>query len=98
MHGLRTTSRTFGVVSAKLSAVSTLFGTVSPLSIFSIIQSLFQKQKKSLYPNLKYLFGIRIRILAEKNQGFSLQVSVVRATYHAFENRSEDILLPNDMI
>ena len=73
--------------------ISTHFGTVSPLSIFSIIQPLIQQQTKPLYPNLKYLFGIRIRILAEKNQGFSLQVSVVRATYHAFENRSEDILL-----
>ena len=71
---------------------------MSPLSIFSIIQPLIQQQTKHLYPNLKYLFGIQIRILAEKNQGFSLQVSVVRAAYHAFENRSEDILLPNDMI
>ena len=67
-------------------------------SFFIEIPNFLLQKTKPLYPNLKYLFGIRIRILAEKNQGFSLQVSVVRATYHAFENRSEDILLPNDMI
>ena len=47
--------------------VSTHFGTVSPLSMFSINQPLFQQKTKPLYPNPKYLFGIEILILAAKN-------------------------------
>ena len=34
--------------------ISTHFGTVSPLSMFSIIQSLFLKKAKLLYPHPKY--------------------------------------------
>ena len=41
---------------------STHFGTVSPLSMFSIIQPLFLQKTKPLYPQPKYLFGIRIWI------------------------------------
>ena len=40
--------------------ISIHFGTGSPLSMFSIIQPLFQQRTKPLYPNLKYLFGIGI--------------------------------------
>jgi hypothetical protein len=40
--------------------ISTHFGTVSPLSMFSIIQPLFLQQTKPLYPHPKYLFGIGI--------------------------------------
>ena len=47
--------------------ISTHFGTVSPLSMFSIIQPLFLQKTKPLYPNPKYLFGIGIWIWAAKN-------------------------------
>jgi hypothetical protein len=40
--------------------ISTHFGTVSPLSKFSIIQPLFLQKPKPLYPHHKYLFGIGI--------------------------------------
>ena len=40
--------------------ISTYFGTVSPLSMFSIIQSLFIQKTKPLYPHPNYLFGIGI--------------------------------------
>ena len=40
--------------------ISTQFGTVSPLSMFSINQPLFLQKTKPLYPNPKYLFGIGI--------------------------------------
>ena len=40
--------------------ISTHFGTVSPLSTFSIIQPLFLHKTKPLYPHPKYLFGIGI--------------------------------------
>ena len=43
----------FGVFSAKLSAP--ILGTVSPLSMFSIIQPLFLQKTKPLYPHPKYL-------------------------------------------
>ena len=42
--------------------ISTHFGTVSPLSMFSIIQPLFLQKTKPLYPNPKYVFGIGIWI------------------------------------
>ena len=42
--------------------ISTHFGAVSSLSIFSINQPLFLQKTKPLYPNPKYLFGIRIAI------------------------------------
>ena len=42
--------------------ISTHFGTVSPLSMFSIIQPLFLQKTKPLYPHPKYLFGIGIWI------------------------------------
>jgi hypothetical protein len=48
--------------------ISTHFGTVSPLSMFSmfsIIQPVFLQKTKPLYPHPKYLFGIGI--LAAKN-------------------------------
>ena len=57
----------FGEFSAEL--LSTHFGTVSPLSIFSIIQSLFLKKTKLLYSHPKYLFGIGIWIWATKKLG-----------------------------
>ena len=40
--------------------ISAHFGTVSPLSMFSINQSLILQKTKPLYPNPKYLFGIGI--------------------------------------
>jgi hypothetical protein len=40
--------------------ISTHFGTVSLLSMFSIIQPLFLQKTKPLYPHHKYLFGIGI--------------------------------------
>ena len=40
--------------------ISTHFGTVSPLSMFSINQPLFLQKTKPLYPNPKYSFGIGI--------------------------------------
>ena len=48
------------------------------LSMFSINQPFFLQKTKLLYPNTKYLFGIRIWIWAANNQGFSQRVSVVR--------------------
>ena len=39
---------------------STHFGTLSPLSIFSISQPLFLQKTLDLYPNPKYFFGIGI--------------------------------------
>ena len=39
--------------------ISTHFGTVSPLSMFSINQPLFLQKTKLLYPNPKYLFGLQ---------------------------------------
>ena len=47
--------------------ISTHFGTVSPLSMFSIIQPLFLQKTKSLYSHPKYLFGIGIQLWAAKN-------------------------------
>ena len=40
--------------------IITHFGTMSPLSMFSINEPLFLQRTKPLYPNLKYLFGIGI--------------------------------------
>ena len=37
--------------------ISIHFGTVSPLSMFFIIQPLFLQKTKPLYPTPKYLFG-----------------------------------------
>ena len=37
--------------------ISPWFGTVSPLSMFSIIQPLLLQKTKPLYPNSKYLYG-----------------------------------------
>ena len=47
--------------------VSIHFGAVSPLSMVSIIQSLFLQKPKPLYLHRKYLFGIGIWIWAAKN-------------------------------
>ena len=49
--------------------ISTHFGTVSPLYMFSNIQPLFLQKTKPLYPHPKCLFGIGILILAAKNLG-----------------------------
>ena len=38
--------------------ISSHFGTVSPLSMFSIIQPLFLQRTKPLYPNPKYFLGL----------------------------------------
>ena len=43
-----------------LGFISTYFGTVSPLSLFSINQPLFLQETEPLYPNPKYSFGIGI--------------------------------------
>jgi hypothetical protein len=40
--------------------ISTHFGRVNPLSMFSIFQPLFLQKIKLLYPHPKYLFGISI--------------------------------------
>ena len=53
------------------------YGTVSPMSMFSINQPLFLQNTKPLYPNPKYLFGIGIWNWAAKNYRFSHRVSVV---------------------
>jgi hypothetical protein len=42
--------------------ISTHFGTVSALSMFSIIQPKFLQKTKPLYPHPKHLFGIGIGI------------------------------------
>ena len=47
--------------------ISTHFGTVSPLSMFSIIQPLSLQKTKPSYPHSKYLFEIRIWIWVAKN-------------------------------
>ena len=47
--------------------IGTHFGTVSPLSMFSINQPLTIQKTKPLYPNPKYLFGIGSCIWAAKN-------------------------------
>jgi hypothetical protein len=55
--------------------ISTHFVTVSPLSMFFIVQPLFIQKTKPLYPYSTCLIGIWI--WATKNYGFSLRVSVV---------------------
>jgi hypothetical protein len=40
--------------------ISTHFGSVSTMSLFSINQPFSLQKTKSLYPNPKYLFGIGI--------------------------------------
>jgi hypothetical protein len=47
--------------------ISTHFGTVSPLSMFSINQPLFLQKNMPLSLNHKHLFGIGIKIWAAKN-------------------------------
>ena len=58
-------SGAFGVFFGQ--TITTHFGTVSPLSMFSIIQPLFLQETKPLYPHSKYLFGIGIWIWAANN-------------------------------
>ena len=58
--------------------ISTHFGTLSPLSMFSTNH----QKTKPLYPNPEYWFGIGIWIWSAKNYGFSHCVSVVRDTKH----------------
>ena len=81
LHGLRTHNeaffslkfRTFGQINSGAFGIffgwtiSTHFGTVSPLSMFSIIQPLFLQKSKLLYPHPKSLFGIEIWIWTAKN-------------------------------
>ena len=62
--------------------ISTHFGTMSPLSMFSINRSLFLQKVKPLYPNPEYLFWIGILIWAAKNYEFSHHVSVIRGPVH----------------
>ena len=52
----------WGICGIFSQTISTHFGTVSPLSIFSIIQPLFSQKTKPLYPHPNYLFGIGIWI------------------------------------
>ena len=75
-HGLRTSNEAFfhaflleqtiwpdkfwGMWDIFEQFISTHFGTVSPLSMFSINQQLFLQKIKHLYPHIKYLFGIGI--------------------------------------
>ena len=66
-------SEAFGV----FSNISTHFGSMKPLSMFS--KTIISTKTKPSYPHPKYLFGIEIWIWAAKNWGFSLRVSVVRA-------------------
>ena len=67
--------------------ISTHFGNVSTLSIFSIIQPLFLQKTKLLYPIHIYSFGSGIWIWAANNLKFSLRVSVVRVqTMFVFGN------------
>ena len=58
-------SQTFGLG----QFISTHFGTVSPLSMFSYNQPLFLQKNKPLYPHSRYFFaiGIWIWISAAKN-------------------------------
>ena len=60
--------------------ISTHFGTVSSLSMFSIMQPLFLKKTKPLHP-MPNLFGSGILIWAANNFRFSLPTSVVRGMY-----------------
>ena len=69
--------------------ISTHFGTVSFLSMFSITQLLFLQKTKPLYPTPKYLFGSGIWIQAAKNLRFSLRVSVVRGQKWKAKKRSD---------
>jgi hypothetical protein len=66
--------RFWGVWGIFSQTISTHFGSVSNLSMFSIIQPLFLQKTKPLYPHPKYLFGIGILIWTAKNLGFSLCV------------------------
>ena len=63
--------------------ISTHCGTVSPLSMFFINQSVFLPKTKPLYPNPKCLLGIGILICTAKNEVFSHRMSVVRAIKEA---------------
>ena len=65
------------VFSFDLSAL--IFGTLSLLSIFSLINHYFYNKLLPLYPTTKYLSGIRFWIWAGKNLRFSHRVSVVGA-------------------
>ena len=60
VHGLRTPNKAFklGICGIFSQTISTYFGTVSPLSIFSINQSLFLQKTKPLYPHTKYFLGL----------------------------------------
>ena len=47
--------------------ISTHFGTVNSMSMFSIIQPLFLQKTKPLHPDFKHLFWIMIWIWSAKN-------------------------------
>ena len=66
-HKLLNLVRQFGLINLEYLGyfrpiISTHFGSVSPLSMFSINQPLFQQKTKPLYLNPKYLFGVGIWI------------------------------------
>ena len=46
--------------------ISTHFGTVTPLSMFSINQPLFLQKTKPLYPNLKYYLGLGFEFVPQR--------------------------------
>ena len=50
----------WGIQGCFCQFISTHFGTVSPLSMLSINQSLFLQKTKPLYSDHNYLFGIGI--------------------------------------
>ena len=50
--------------------ISTQFVTVSPLSMFSIIQPLLQQKTRPLYPHPKYLFGLGFEFGPQRNRDF----------------------------
>ena len=89
-HGLRTPKESFLARIENFLAWADILGhfsTVSPLSIFSIIQPLFLQKTKLLYPTHIYSFGSGIWIWAANNLKFSLRVSVVRVqTMFVFGN------------
>jgi hypothetical protein len=53
------TDKFWGILGTFGRFISTHFGTVSPLSMFFIIQPVFLQKAKPFHPNPKYLFGMR---------------------------------------
>ena len=63
-----------------------------------IIQPLILQKPKPLYPNLKYCLELGFEFGLQRIRDLAFMCPHSVHTYHAFENRFEDILLPNDMI